>query len=207
MSRPRSSTRKDEANVRRARILDEAVKLIGLKGYRGFTLQQLARQCELTNGGVLYHFPSKEDVLAGVLEELEQRMTSGIESYVAQAAAVPVERPLAREVVLLIMRGILIHASTDIEAMRLLTVLQIEALDPEHPAHDRITQSSRSTLAHFSVLFEALSEEPDRAARQALAMLNGLYLLWLEDQSFDLLEEWDQAISKIVPNAVGNGGR
>jgi AcrR family transcriptional regulator len=203
---PRSSTRKHEAEARRVRILDEAIRLIGFKGYRGFTLQQLARQCELTNGGVLYHFPSKEDVLTGVLVELERRITLGIEAYVAREAGMSGDGSWSREVVLLIMRGILIQSSTDAEVMRLLTMLQIEALDPEHPAHERIMQSNKSMFERFALLFEPISEEPQRAARQAQAMMNGLYLLWLEDQSFDLMDEWDQAIGKILPDGADNGG-
>lgn len=205
MPKPRSSTRRDDADARRARILDEAIRLIGFKGYGGFTLQQLAKQCELTNGGVLYHFPSKEDVLTGVLEELERRITLGIEAYVAKEVDPPGDGLSSREVVLLVMRAILIQSSTDAEVMRLLTVLQIEALDPEYPAHERIMQSSKSTFNRFALLFEPLSDEPQRAARQTMAMMNGLYLLWLEDQSFDLMDEWDQAIGKILPVGANNG--
>ena len=206
MRKSRSSTRKDEAEARRARILDEAIRLIGFKGYRGFTLQQLARRCELTNGGVLYHFPSKEDVLTGVLEELERRITLGIEAYVAREVGMPGDGPWSREVVLLVMRAILLQSSADAEIMRVLTMLQIEALDPEHPAHERIMESNKSVFDRFALLFEPLSDEPQRAARQALAMMNGLYLLWLEDQSFDLMDEWDRAIGKILPSGVNHGG-
>lgn len=198
--------RKDEAEARRAQILDQAIRLIGFKGYRGFTLQQLAAQCGLTNGGVLYHFPSKEDVLTGVLEELERRMVDGIMTHVAQTIGVPGEGPLSREVVLQIMRGMLSQTSAEAEVIRLLTMLQVEALDPDHPAHERIMQNSRSTFERFSVLFEPLCDDPRIVARQALAMMNGLYLLWLEDPCFDLIAEWDRAVEKLLPDdAKGRG--
>lgn len=198
MAKPIGTARKDEAEARRAQILDEAIRLIGFKGYRGFTLQHLARQCGLTNGGVLYHFPSKEDVLTGVLEELERRMVEGIMAHV-QGIGMPADGPLSREMVLHIMRGMLSQTSTDAEIIRLLTMLQIEALDPDHPAHERIAQNSRSVFERFSQLFGPLCDEPQVVARQALAMMNGLYLLWLEDPSFDLIAEWDRAIEKILP--------
>ncbi|GGC15382.1 TetR family transcriptional regulator [Novosphingobium endophyticum] len=199
-------TRKDEAEARRSQILDQAIRLIGFKGYRGFTLQQLASQCGLTNGGVLYHFPSKEDVLTGVLGELERRMVKGIMTHIGGTVGIPGEGPLSRDVVLQIMRGMLSQTSAEAEVIRLLTMLQIEALDPDHPAHERIMQNSRSTFDRFSALFEPLCHDPRVVARQALAMMNGLYLLWLEDPCFDLIVEWDRAIEKLLPDNVRGKG-
>lgn len=198
-------TRKEEAEARRASILGSAIRLLSLKGYRGFTLQELAKQCGLTNGGVLHYFPSKEDVLAAVLEEMERRMTAGIADYVTAALGTAGEGPRTREVVLQIMRGILLQSCADAEISRLLTVMQIEALDPEHPAHDRIMESNRSMFERFAKLFESMCDEPDKVARQALAMMNGLYLLWLEEPSFDLMSEWDDAVVKLLPGNVGRG--
>lgn len=205
MTKLHIGSRKEEAEARRELILAEAIQLIGLKGYRGFTLQQLAKQCELTNGGVLYHFPSKEAVLSGVLEELERRMTAGVSAYVAEHVGVPGDGPWPREVVLLVLRGMLIQSLHNADAVRVLTILQIEAWDPEHPVHNRMKQSTQSTFEQLSALFGSLSDNPHRTARQALAMLNGLYLLWLDDASFDLMEEWDRAIEKILPDKFTDG--
>lgn len=181
--------------------------MIGERGYRGFTIQELARQCGLTNGGLLYHFPSKEDVLTGVLDELERRMTAGILAYVNENVSTSVEGLGSREMVLHVLRGIVSQTVTDSEINRLLIMLQVEALDPQHPAHDRIMASNRSMYERITDLFEPLGNEPVRVARQAIAMLNGLYLIWLEDESFDLMDEWDRAIAKILPASLGGERR
>lgn len=193
--------KRDRPVVRRAKILDEAIRIIGERGYRGFTIQELAQQCGLTNGGLLYHFPSKEDVLTGVLDELERRMTAGVLAYVNENVSNSIEGLGSREMVLQVLRGIVSQTVTDFEINRLLIILQVEALDPQHPAHDRIMASNRSMYERITDLFEPLDGEPVRAARQAIAMLNGLYLIWLEDEAFDLMDEWDRAIAKILPES------
>jgi AcrR family transcriptional regulator len=201
MSKLNRTVRQAEAEARREQILGEAIRLIGLKGYRGFTLRQLANQCGLTNGGVLYHFTSKEAVLAGVLDELERRITVGLMDYVSDVVGRPVEESSSREVVLHIMRGLVLQACSEGEEHRLLAMLQIEALDPEHPAHEHVIARNRSTFSRFSELFKSLCDNPDRVARRAIALMNGYYLMWLEDSSFDMLAEWDHAISLILPEA------
>lgn len=201
MSELSRTMRQREAEARRGQILGEAIRLIGLKGYRGFTLRELANQCGLTNGGVLYHFASKEAVLAGVLDELERRVTLGLMDYMTDVVGRPIEENPSREVVLHIMRGLVLQACSEGEVSRLLTMLQIEALDPDHPAHDHVVARNRSTFSRFSELFKPLCDNPDRVARHAIALMNGLYLMWLEDPSFDMLTEWDHAISLILPGA------
>ena len=54
--------RAHEAEERRARILEAATEIIGVRGYHAFVLQDLAKRCGLTNGGLLYHFTSKEQL-------------------------------------------------------------------------------------------------------------------------------------------------
>ncbi len=201
MSERSRTVRQEEADARREQILDQAIRLIGLKGYRGFTLRQLAEQCGLTNGGVLYHFASKEAVLTGVLEELERRVTLGLVDYVTDAVGPQVDESPPREIVLHIMRALVLQACREAETRRVLIMLQIEALDPEHPARDHVIARNKSMFSRFSELFRPLCDHPERVARQVIAMMNGLYLMWLEDPAFDLLAEWDHAISVILPAA------
>ncbi len=185
-------------DVRREQILDEAIRLIGVSGYNGFTIKDLAQRCDLTNGGVLYHFPSKEDVLVGVLQEVECRMTAGIIEAMPDEARGDGTRTNSESTVLQLLRAIVRQSIADAEVLRLLSVLQLEALDPDHPAHETLAHSSQSTFDRYAALFKPLCADPERLARQTLAMMNGLFLFWLQDPSFDLLGEWDAAIGKLL---------
>ena len=81
----RTRTRNDP-EVRREQILDEAIRIIGQRGYYGFTVQELAQRCGLTNGGLLYHFGSKEQLLIAVLEERNRRNAEIVTSKVPRTA-------------------------------------------------------------------------------------------------------------------------
>jgi len=48
--------------VRREQILEEAISILGRLGYHGFTIHELAERCGLSNAGLLYHFPSKDQL-------------------------------------------------------------------------------------------------------------------------------------------------
>ncbi len=55
----------------RARILDEAVKVIASSGYAAATNAAVAEAAGITRGAMLYHFPTREDLLEGVIGYLQ----------------------------------------------------------------------------------------------------------------------------------------
>ena len=55
----------------RARILDEAVRVIGSSGYAAATNAAVAEAAGITRGAMLYHFPTREDLLEGVISYLQ----------------------------------------------------------------------------------------------------------------------------------------
>lgn len=55
----------------RARILDEAVKVIASCGYAAATNAAVAEAAGITRGAMLYHFPTREDLLEGVIGYLQ----------------------------------------------------------------------------------------------------------------------------------------
>src|SRR5262245_10629904 len=132
-SQPRKRSR-DDAVVRRQQILDEAIRIIGQLGYHGFTVQQVAQSCGLTNGGLLYHFGSKEGLLIAILEERDRREAETIHQGLDFAAAGADEAMFSRTLVLQILRAIVARSAAQPELIRLHTVLQAEALDAGHPA-------------------------------------------------------------------------
>ncbi|HYE47521.1 MAG TPA: TetR/AcrR family transcriptional regulator [Caulobacter sp.] len=55
----------------RARILDEAVRVIAAGGYAAATNAAVAEAAGITRGAMLYHFPTREDLLEAVIEHLQ----------------------------------------------------------------------------------------------------------------------------------------
>lgn len=70
MTLRKARTRIQQKNTRA--ILEAALDVFSQNGFRGSTLDQIARACDLSKPNLLYYFPSKEaihtELLAGLLE-------------------------------------------------------------------------------------------------------------------------------------------
>ena len=55
-----------ETTPRRARILDETLRIVSERGYHGFGIQELAERCGLTKPGLLHHFGSRGELLLAI---------------------------------------------------------------------------------------------------------------------------------------------
>ncbi len=66
-------------------ILEAAEKVAMELGIAQFTIQNVAKMAGLTKGGVTYHYNSKEDLLAALLEKLQKEMFGKLEqSYIKE---------------------------------------------------------------------------------------------------------------------------
>lgn len=68
MSAPRPRSRIQQKN--RELILDAALEVFSLHGFRGATLDQIAEGAGLSKPNLLYYFPSKEEVHTALLTGL-----------------------------------------------------------------------------------------------------------------------------------------
>ncbi|WP_316575259.1 TetR family transcriptional regulator [Nocardia canadensis] len=62
----------------RERILMVALELFGAHGYHRTTVRAIADRLDISKAGVLYHFPSKDDILAGLAEPLLAAMAAAV---------------------------------------------------------------------------------------------------------------------------------
>lgn len=188
---------------RRAKILDEAIRLIGERGYNGLTIPELAKRCGLTNGGLLYHFGSKEELLRATLDEVERRLESAMRAYADRHD--DRKQPggaLSLAAVLELLRMVVALPITEPGLTRLMAMLQTEAMDVAHPAHDYFSKQQGRWLETFRQVVSPLVEDAQSVALQISALVQGFQAFWLQTGgSFDLLAEWDKAIVKILSPA------
>ena len=147
----RGTRTRDDAELRREKILNEALSLIGQHGYHGFTIQQLAQRCGLSNAGLLYHFPSKDQLFIAVVQEIERRqiqalapLTALLEQYGNN------DVPLTAAIDLLY--AMFARANEQPELLQLYAVLQAESLDAAHPAHESFRARESAVLDLFTRL-------------------------------------------------------
>ena len=186
--------------MRREQIVDGAIRIIGERGYYGFTVQQIAEECGLTNGGLLYHFGSKEQLLLAVLQERDRREIAMVRSVAGPAAQEAGRSDSSLGAVLDLLRAIVARGTAEPELARLYTVLQPEALDPAHPAHDYFRARESMVLKSFAKMVAPHVAEPHSTARQIYALMDGLVLRWLwAGQAFNIVTEWDRTVAMLLP--------
>ncbi|MEV6205404.1 TetR family transcriptional regulator [Streptomyces sp. NPDC051771] len=172
-------------DARRRLILDTAVDHFGKWGFHASSLARIAHDCGITQGGLLHHFRSKEDLLLSVLaqseeHDVERLFSAELESYAdfLDALVRLIEDNARRP-------GI----------VRMFNVLVGESGNVGHPAHEYFKDRYARVLA-YSVerLEEAVRRgelRPDidctGVAREYLAVMDGLQIQWaLAPDSFDM---------------------
>ncbi|HCX85527.1 MAG TPA: TetR family transcriptional regulator [Micrococcales bacterium] len=163
--------------LRRETILDAALELFGEVGFRAASLREIAARAEISHPGVIYHFATKEELLLAVLERRDADVSERF--HLESSDGVTVLRNFV--------------ALADVNAHNRLVVelyvtVSAEATDPSHPAHDyfvdrytRVVTSARTALADLQG--RGLLVDPDLdldlAARELVAVIDGLQLQWL----------------------------
>lgn len=184
--------RKDD---RRTAIIDEAIRIIGDHGYRGFSINDLSKRCGLTTAGLLHHFGSKEGLLIALLEERDHRDRQAISGRLEMRRG----QALTREQVLLVLHAIVRQNASQPHLVRLYAMLRAEALTRDHPARQYFLDREQGTRAIIGDIVAAHVPDAVATARQLTATMHGLETQWLREEcGFDLVGEWDKAAAKLL---------
>jgi AcrR family transcriptional regulator len=73
------SDMKSGMTTTRERLLETACQIVREEGVGRLTLDAVARASGVSKGGLLYHFPSKKDLIAGMVHYLTERFNDGLE--------------------------------------------------------------------------------------------------------------------------------
>ncbi len=170
-------------------ILEAALPLFARQGYRGASLASIASAAGLTQPGLLHHFPSKEELLLGLLDWRDRddgRRLSGLRDGDGLGYLERLEDLVA-------------HNATAPELVALFTTLVGEGTSPEHPAHDyfveryrRIRARALRTLREGQLAGE-IREDVDLETIVPLlfAVMDGLQIQWLLDPDIDMVASFD----------------
>ncbi|MEV6217860.1 TetR family transcriptional regulator [Nocardia sp. NPDC051833] len=173
----------------RERILAVAMELFGAHGYHRTTVRAIADQLNISKAGVLYHFPSKYDILAGLAEPLLVAMAGAVAD-----AAHPDPRTARRQV----LEGLL---EVFLEYRYL---LRLNVNDLALAAPGAIFERFRTTMLAANRLVAGPSPalaERVRAA-QALGALSDPVVLFAEESPADLRAEVLAGVELLYPEAV-----
>jgi AcrR family transcriptional regulator len=167
-----------KGRAKRREIIDHAMALFGEVGYRGASLREMAARSGISHPGLLHHFPTKESLLLAVLahrdeidgESLSLGLTTGTDTLRRLVDLVSLNATR---------RGI----------VELFAVLSAEATSPDHPAHAFFVERYRNAVEAAEMTYTQVRDEgrlrpgidPGAAARQLIALMDGLQVQWLLD--------------------------
>lgn len=180
---------------RRAAVIEEAIRIIGERGYQSFSINELAKRCGLTTAGLLHHFASKEGLLIALLEERDRRDKDAISGRLGMTR----DQQLSHGQVLQVLHAIVRQDANQPHLVRLYVILRAEALVQDHPAREFFLDRERATFALFAAIVGPHVTDATATARQIQAVMLGMEVQWLrEDCGFDLVAEWDKVADKLV---------
>jgi AcrR family transcriptional regulator len=203
--RGRGRPRGSGAGATRERILAAAAALFAEQGYRATSMVSVADAAGLSQTGLLHHFPSKEVLLAGVLQRRDEQDMAALDSGT---------EPHGWEV-LDQLAALVSHNTRREPFVRLFTAMAGEAIDAEHPGHDWLREHHRhATELVTTGLREAQADgtcDPDapleRIARVTVAVLDGLQIQWLMDpEGVDMAGDF-AAYARTVRERWGTDGQ
>ena len=189
---------------KRAEIVHAAFEAFSVAGYRNTSMVQIAAECGVSRAGMAHHFPTKETLLAAVLEE-RNRVDGELffQGFDASKDGLDYFARLLR---------VIEHNATTPGAVGLYAMLSVEASDPEHPAHRYFIERYswlRRDIRH------ALAEVAGRGLVRAdvdlqglesdiIALIDGRQIQWLLDpSSVDIAARLRHRLEEMLARAVG----
>lgn len=84
--------RKASKDVRRQQLIDATIRVLGQKGYASLTVADVARAAGLSTGIVIFHFNSKDGLLAATMQALAEEYRAHWEAAMNRAGPSPAAR-------------------------------------------------------------------------------------------------------------------
>jgi AcrR family transcriptional regulator len=177
--------------AKRAAILENALEAFSKSGYLATSMREIAAASDLTQAGLLHHFPNKEALLLAIIQERQARQEALGKSLA--------HLPLAQR----ILKQLEVNESNRSETL-VFSILAAEAEDENHPAHEYILNRYRETRSMYEKEFcdlrggGAINDDDRTRAALLLAVWDGLQLQSLLDKDFDLSAPFKQGLELIL---------
>lgn len=167
----------------REEIVHRAREVFATHGYRGASLREIATRCNVGHSALLYHFPTKADLLMAVLTHRE--MVDARHSRIGELRGIDA------------LQGWVLLAALNTSQrgiVELFTTLAAEATNPDHPAHHYFVERYRRSRLETVTIFDQVAERgllrpgftPASASAVLIATMDGLQIQWLLDPTIDL---------------------
>ena len=176
VAKPAGETTTARGQARREELIDVALRAFAAHGFRGASIGAIASEAGISEAGLLHHFPSKRELLFGVLEHFGLQFRQTDERFDREG----------RSFCDALLSFARLHEA-DPTFVRLFVVLASESVNPEHPAHEYFTVRYEALRARFAARFASDQQrgfvvpeaDPELMARVVISILDGLELQFL----------------------------
>ena len=178
-------TQAERTRASREKIIQAATEFFARRGFRGAKLADIAKAANLTEPGLLHHFPSKTHLLMEVLKERDridsERMRATLQkngNHFLEAGIELVE-----------------HNQTVPGLVQLFNLMVAESISTDHPAHEFFRERYRRERKHWvQAIVQAQQAGEVRSDIPAetlvvliFAVMDGLQVQWLlEPEKIDM---------------------
>lgn len=190
--------------ARKERIVDVATRFLARNGARGTTLGDIAAEAGVSQAGLLYHFPTKDDLLHAVLDRRDEFEDALLWSKGSDPGLEIFD----------IIAGIVSSWSERPEIVGLVAVLVAENVGDEGPLRPRLASKYQLTVDRIASTLRAAQQRGEIRPHtdthlksiEILAFLSGLEMAWLVSPEIPAAEtaaEWarHQVIALRAPAA------
>ena len=174
---PTRRTQAERSKASREKIIREATKFFAQNGFRGTKLSDIAKAVDMSEPGLLHHFPSKNHLLISVLEERDR---ADRQRYVNAKEENDLD-------VIAAIRELVTHNETVPGLVKLFTVLVAESITADNPGHEFFVKRYQGLREIGNELIKKSQEKgeirDDIGAEDLIvmifAMMDGLQIQWL----------------------------
>lgn len=170
-------TQAERTRASREKIIQAATEFFARQGFRGAKMADIAKAANLTEPGLLHHFPSKTHLLMEVLKERDRIDSERTRTILQKEGSHFLEASL----------GIVAHNESVPGLVQLFNLLVAESISPEHPAHEFFIQRYQREREHMTQVIaqaqragEVRTDIPaETLVVLVFAMMDGLQVQWL----------------------------
>jgi AcrR family transcriptional regulator len=186
-------TQAERTRASREKIIQAATTFFAQQGFRGAKMADIAKAANLTEPGLLHHFPSKTDLLMAVLAERDRVDRERFGPSRLEEKGDPLSS-LSRLVE---------YNETVPGLVQLFTILVAESIQKQHPGHDffkhryqKAREQDIEVLRQAQAQGEIRSDIPaENLIIMLFAMMDGLQIQWLfEPKKINMAHIFEQFV-------------
>jgi AcrR family transcriptional regulator len=180
-------TQADRTRASREKIIHSATEAFAQKGFRGAKMVDIAKAANLTEPGLLHHFPSKTHLLMEVLKERDRIDNERIRATLQRNGNHFLDAGIE----------LVEHNQTVPGLVQLFNLMVAESIPSDHPAHEFFIERYQRTRGDWVRAIEQAQQAgeirsdipADTLAILSFAVMDGLQVQWLmEPEKIDMAE-------------------